>query len=108
MAARKRPPLRAVKAGETSPKRPARSRSKAQQTVTQAVESGTQRDQLVAMRTRIAKAIDDPNIRGADLAALTRRLLEIGREVDALDAARQQEAKESAEVPDEDFDASAI
>lgn len=100
MVARKSP-LRAVTAGEVSPRKLA-------QSVTQAVASGTQREQLVAMRARIARAIDDPNIRGADLAALTRRLLEVGREVEALDAARKQEAKENADVPDEDFDASAV
>jgi hypothetical protein len=100
MTARKSP-LRAVTDGEKAKKAPAT-------TVAQAVESGSQREQLVAMRTRIAKAIDDPNIRGADLAALSRRLLEIGREVDAIDAAERQEARENAEVPDEAFDASAV
>ncbi len=94
-------PLRAVTAGEKAPAAPAR-------TVAEAVESGSQRDQLVAMRSRIAKAIDDPNIRGADLAALSRRLLEIGREVDAIDAASEQEARENAEVPDDAWDASAV
>src|SRR5688500_12159117 len=79
------------------------------QSVARAVEDGTQRDQLVAMRTRIAKAIDDPNIRGADLAALSRRLLEIGREVDALDVAAKQEDAENADsIADEAFDASAV
>lgn len=99
-------PLRSVPVGKSAPKQ--RARASAPRTVTQAVESGTHREQLTAMRARIAKAIDDPNIRGADLAALTRRLLEIGREVDALDAARRQEARERVEVPDEDFDSSAV
>jgi len=85
-----------------------RSTVKPATTVTVAVESGSQRDQLVAMRARIAKAIDDPNIRGADLAALSRRLLEIGREVDAIDVAAKQEAAESDEAPDEAFDAAAL
>jgi hypothetical protein len=98
--------LRAVAPNEKAPSKP---RPKPPTTVAQAVETGTQRDQLVAMRARIAKAIDDPNIRGADLAALSRRLLEIGREVDALDVADKQEAKENAEAsPDEAFDASAV
>ena len=99
MTARKT--LRAVAAGEKAEQKPSL-------TVTAAVESGSQRDQLVAMRTRIAKAIDDPNIRGADLAALSRRLLEIGREVDAIDVAAKQEAAEGDEAADEAFDASAV
>ena len=99
MAARKTP-LRAVAAGEKPPLKPT--------TVTAAVETGSQRDQLVAMRARIARAIDDPNIRGADLAALSRRLLEIGREVDAIDVAAKQEAAEGDEAADEAFDASAV
>jgi len=101
MAARKTP-LRAVAAGEKPADKVTPS------TVTAAVESGSQRDQLVAMRARIAKAIDDPNIRGADLAALSRRLLEIGREVDAIDVAAKQEAAENDEAADEAFDSSAV
>lgn len=93
-------PLRAVQPGESPPK-PARP-----MTVTEAVERGTIRDQFVAMRARIAKAIDDPNIRGADLAALTRRLHELGREVILLDAAGEE--RDSADVSDEAFDASAV
>lgn len=81
---------------------------KAPQTVAQAVESGTRREQLVAMRSRIAKAIDDPNIRGADLAALSRRLLEVSRDVEAIDAAAEQEAAESATVHDEAFTVEAL
>jgi hypothetical protein len=100
MTARKTP-LRAVAPNEKKPQTPPSS-------VTEAVASGTQREQLVAMRTRIARAIDDPNIRGADLAALSRRLLEIGREVDAIDVAHKQEAAESDEVGDEAFDTEAL
>ena len=92
--------LRAVQPGESPPK-PARP-----MTVTEAVERGTIRDQFVAMRARIATAIDDPNIRGADLAALTRRLHELGREVILLDAAGEEQ--DSGPIPDEAFDASAI
>ena len=98
----RRSPLRAVTDAEKLPV------PTSPMTVTQAVDGGSSRDQLVAMRARIARAIDDPNIRGADLAALTRRLLEIGRELDVADAARRQEAREGVEVPDESFDASAV
>ncbi|AKU15755.1 hypothetical protein VV02_07650 [Luteipulveratus mongoliensis] len=74
-----------------------------------AVAEGTRRDELVAMRARIAKAIDDPGIRGADLAALSRRLMEIGKELEAYDARASEEASESAAAAtDQPFDASAI
>ena len=78
------------------------------QSVSAAVDGGSHRDQLVAMRARIAKAIDDPNIRGADLAALSRRLLEVGRELAVLDTAAAEEAAEDGPTPDEAFDASAV
>lgn len=94
-------PLRAVAPDETAP-------AKTPSTVVGALESGTRRDELVAMRLRIGRAIDDPNIRGADLAALSRRLLEIGKEIDAMDAADEQEAAEHGDVADQAFDASAI
>ena len=40
---------------------------------------------LEVLRRRIASAIDDPNIRGADLAALSRRLMDISDEIEQLD-----------------------
>ena len=62
--------LRAVKPGETpAPKK--------KQTVEQAATSGTHRDLLVAMRDRIAQAVSSPDCPPRDLAALTRRLLEM-------------------------------
>ena len=76
--------------------------------VTQAADRGTLRELLVAMRARTAKAVEDPNTPPRDLAALTRRLLEIAREIDAIDAAAEQEAAESGEVSDEAFDAEAL
>jgi len=60
------------------------------------------------MRDRIAKTVEDPNCPPRDLAALTRRLIEIAREIEALDAAAEQEASESVDVADEDFDVSAV
>lgn len=98
----KKPSLRAVSADESPTPR------KVPTTVAEAVQSGTWRDELVTMRARIARAIDDPNIRGADLAALTRRLLEIGRDLDALDKAAEEAERENTVSPDEEFDASAI
>ena len=93
-------PVRAVAADERAPAK--------HTTVAAAVADGSQRDQLVAMRARIAKAIDEPNIRGADLAALSRRLLEIGREIEAIDADVKQTDAEKQATPDAKFDASAV
>lgn len=92
--------LRAVAPDEKAPSR------KQITSVLEAVAEGNQRDQLVAMRTRIARAIDDPNIRGADLAALSRRLLEIGKEIDAIDTRTAEEAREDADAtPDDEWEA---
>lgn len=94
-------PLRAVAPNE----RP-KAKRKAK-TVTQAAESGTTRELLVAMRTRIAKAVEDMNTPARELAALTKRLTEVVRDIEAIDARAAQEG-EGATVPDEPFDASAV
>ena len=95
--------LRAVGADEKPP-------TKAQvKDVLQAAEGGDQRELLVAMRTRVAKAVADPNCPPRDLAALTRRLQDIGREIEAIDARARQEADEDGGItPDEEWDAEAI
>ena len=99
MAARKAP-LRAVTPADKPKRKPT--------TVAEAASEGTAREELVALRSRIARAIDDPDIRGADLASLSRRLLEIRKEIDTIDAREEQEGTSNGDVPDEAFDASAI
>jgi hypothetical protein len=59
------------------------------------------------MRARIAKAVGDPTCPPRDLAALTRRLQDIAREIDAIDA-REDEIGAAAGAPDEPFDAEAL
>ena len=93
--------LRAVSPDEKPPKSTPKS-------VTQAADDGTPRELLCALRTRIAKQVEDVNCPPRDLASLSRRLLEIAKEIEALDAAAAQEAAEGAEVADEAFDAAAI
>lgn len=105
MAARKtaaRPALRSVKADE-KPKRRASPKS-----IVQAAAGDSSRDLLVAMRNRIAKTLDEPNCPARDQASLSRRLLEIRKEIEAIDAAAKQEAEESDVAEDEDFDTSAL
>jgi hypothetical protein len=105
MAAPRKSPLRAVSPDE----KPAPKMSARAKTVTQAATGGTTRELLVAMRDRTAVAVEDPNTPARDLAALTKRLMEIVREIEALDARTAEEAKDdAAEVEDGEFDASAV
>lgn len=90
--------LRAVTADE-KPVKP--------KTVTEAAEKGTTRELLVAMRTRIAKAVEDMNTPARELAALTKRLTEVVRDIEAIDARVAQEGQ-GASVPDEVFDPKAV
>lgn len=92
--------LRSVTPGEKPP--PPKS-------VAEAAESGTHRDLLVAMRARIAKTVEDPDCPPRDLAALTRRLQDIAREIEAIDArAGHDGIGEAAATADEAFDAEAL
>ena len=59
------------------------------------------------MRDRIAKTVADPDCPPRDLAALTRRLQDIAREIAALDARSQDEA-EVAGGADDSYDPEAI
>jgi hypothetical protein len=96
-----KPSLAVVKPGARVQKSPLK-------TVSQAAESGSRRELLVAMRDRIAKTVEDPCCPPRDLAALTRRLQDIAREIEALDVADQQEAERGGPVSDEVFDAEAL
>ncbi len=100
MAARKAP-LRAVKADEVA-------ESKKSKTVAEAASGGDHRELLVAMRERIAKTVSDPNCPPRDLAALTRRLQDIAKEIEAIDLRLKEEAIEGGVSADEDWDETAI
>ena len=57
-------------------------------TIEAAVTSGaTEREVLVAVRTRLARKLDDPNLSARDLASNSKRLLEVDRAIRAIDAA---------------------
>lgn len=82
-------------------------RKKPEQSVTEAADVGTRLELLIAMRSRVASAVEDPNTPPRDLAALTRRLLEIANEIASIEA--QMELAEdsvaaAAAIPDESFD----
>jgi hypothetical protein len=93
--------LRAVSADEkpAAPTRP--------KTVTEAAKTGTTRELLSATRDRIAVAVEDPNTPARDLAALSKRLMETVREIEAIDA-RSEESESDAEVEDGKFDSAAV
>jgi len=48
---------------------------------------------LLAMRERVAQAVDDPDCPPRDLASLTRRLQEIAREIAEIQERARQEAQ---------------
>lgn len=69
--------LRSVAPDEVAPKA-------APKSVAQAAK-GTQRELLVAMRDRIATAVTNPDCPPRDLAALTKRLADIAKEIESID-----------------------
>jgi len=103
MTARRR--LAAVP-GETTTPAPSRRKPRTK-SVAQAAADGDRRGELIGMRLRIAADIDNPNTPARDIAALSRRLLEIGKEIEAMDA-RDEDRAEGAGAVDESFDASSL
>ena len=95
------PPLRAVKPGE-------KVENAKPKTVTQAAAGGNTRELLIAMRDRIAVAVEDPTTPARDLAALTKRLSDVALSIAAIDAASDQEADNAPEVEDGDFNAASV
>jgi hypothetical protein len=94
--------LRAVAPGERPPR-------KRKLTLAQAAETGSHRDLLVAMRARIARTVQNPKCPPRDLAALTRRLQDIGREIEEIDARDgDDDIGQAAATGDEGFDAEAL
>lgn len=73
-------------------------------TITLAASDGTIREQLMALRDRVAKTVEDPTCPPRDLAALSRRLMEITKEIAAIDA-QEAERDGNEETPDEEWTA---
>ena len=73
------------------------------QTVFEAAENGSLLDELRAVRAVLAGAMDSPKTLPRDLAALSRRQMELSRQIARLEAQPQEE-----ELPeDEQWDAGA-
>lgn len=77
------------------------------QSVAKAAESGDRRALLVSMRERIARTVSDPDCPPRDLAALTRRLQDISKEIEAMDLRAKREG-DSSVVDDEEWDEEAL
>lgn len=75
--------------------------------VSEAARSGNTLDLLIATRERIATAVDDPSTQPRDLAALTRRLMDIAKEIESIETEESEES-EDAPTPDEDFDPASL
>lgn len=92
--------LRAVEPGE---------RTKRKLTVAEAAASGDHRALLVSMRERIAQTVSNPDCPPRDLAALTRRLQDIAKEIEAIDLRAKEEGADAADVAeDEEWSAEAL
>lgn len=66
---------------------------------------------LVTIRGRVGQAVNDAGTPARDLAALSRRLLEVARRIEAIDAAAdtaEDSVATAAATPDETWDATAI
>lgn len=76
--------------------------------VSDAAEFGSRLDELVQMRKVIARALDNENTSPRDLAALSRRQIEISKEIEALKRQQAEEERDASHVEDRPFDAAAI
>lgn len=94
-----KPKLRAVAPGEKSRK---------PRTILEAVEAGDRLSELELTHVRIAKAVQDESTPARDLASLSRRQMEISKEIEALRRHLAEEATDGAVSEDEEFDQAAI
>jgi hypothetical protein len=105
--------LRAVKPDEKAPARRI-PRKATPRSVAAAAATGDVRQILVALRYRIAKAIDDPKTPAPALAALIRQQIEIAAKIQAIDLAAGTGSSRSggksviATTPHETWDESMI
>lgn len=76
--------------------------------VLDAATYGTRVDELLQMRRVIAKALDNENTAARDLASLSKRQIEISREIDALQRQAKEEAEDGAVSDDESWSQEAI
>lgn len=78
---------------------------KSRKTIESAANSGDRRRLLVALRNLVAKSLDSGAVPPRDLAALTKRLADISREIEDIDKAsgKDDPVVQALEVEDESF-----
>lgn len=72
-------------------------------TVQHAAENGTHRDLLLALRRRLADALEDERTQPRDLSPLVLRLQEIAVALEEMDSAAADTIASAADTPDEPF-----
>jgi hypothetical protein len=80
----------------TNPRRKTTVRPLQPKSVAAAAATGDERQLLIALRDTIAQAISDGSCPPRDLASLSRRLLEVSRELSDLDVRRATEEQPKA------------
>jgi len=93
--------LHAVKPGETAPPKPPL-------TITEAVAAGDRLAELEATHIRIARAVENEATPARDLASLTRRQMEISKEIETFRRQRVEREREGAIATDEAWSAETI
>jgi len=88
-----KPAIRAVSDNERAPKK---------KTVSEAAATGDHRTLLIAMRERIAYAVSNPECPPRDLAALTRRLQDIAKEIEQIDLRAKEDGADAADAADDE------
>lgn len=88
--------LRSVGAGESA------AAPKKSKTVAEAAATGDHRQLLVAMRERIARTVSNPDCPPRDLAALTRRLQDVAKEIESMDLRAREEGADAADVVEDE------
>lgn len=76
--------------------------------VLDAATSGDERELLLALRDRVASAVNDSKTSARDLAPLTRRLQEINKDLADFDARKDKERSDGPSTGDEPWDESNV
>lgn len=69
-----------------------------------AAAEGTHRELLMAVEARIAEAVQTPNTNAVALAALSRQLILISKELSHISARDEDAIGEAAQIPDEPWE----
>ena len=94
--------LRAVKPGEKRPAAKLKS-------LIEAAKDGDERAMLVALRTQLAETIAASTTPARDQASLSIRLMQINRDIQAIDAREKQDGESVGDTAaDEEFDPEAL